>query len=197
MLIGDADQYGTLRPMTGTVLPVAPEQLVLPAGTGRPVTLGPSSLPDEAVICNCHNVTKGAICEHSTLPEVKKCTKAGTGCGSCLRSSASCFRSPRTRGCATASSTPAVSCTRSSAPSVPRRTRRCSTRTAGNRRGRGRLRGLQADGRFDHRLAGADGRRERLRPGRRAGSPAGHQRPLPGQPPAQRVVLDRAAHPRW
>ncbi|MCM2414243.1 MULTISPECIES: nitrite reductase large subunit NirB [unclassified Streptomyces] len=85
VLIGDADQYGTLRPMTGTVLPVAPEQLVLPAGAGGPVTLGPSALPDEAVICSCHNVTKGAICEHTTLPEVKKCTKAGTGCGSCVK----------------------------------------------------------------------------------------------------------------
>ncbi|TXS08847.1 nitrite reductase large subunit NirB [Streptomyces sp. wa22] len=85
VLVGDADQYGTLRPMTGTVLPVPPEQLVLPAGAGGPVTLGPSSLPDDAVICSCHNVTKGAICEHTTLPEVKKCTKAGTGCGSCVK----------------------------------------------------------------------------------------------------------------
>ncbi|MEU8704851.1 nitrite reductase large subunit NirB [Streptomyces sp. NPDC048565] len=86
VLVGDADQYGTLRPMTGTVLPVAPEQLVLPAGAGGgPVVLGPSALPDEAVICSCHNVTKGAICEHTTLPEVKKCTKAGTGCGSCVK----------------------------------------------------------------------------------------------------------------
>ncbi|WP_328721851.1 nitrite reductase large subunit NirB [Streptomyces sp. NBC_00247] len=85
VLVGDADQYGMLRPMTGTVLPVSPEQLVLPAGAGTPVVLGPSSLPDEAVICSCHNVTKGAICEHTTLPEVKKCTKAGTGCGSCVK----------------------------------------------------------------------------------------------------------------
>ncbi|MFF1922702.1 nitrite reductase large subunit NirB [Streptomyces sp. NPDC058221] len=85
VLIGDADQYGTLRPMTGTVLPVAPEQLVLPAGTGGPAVLGPSALPDDAVICSCHNVTKGAVCEHGTLPEVKKCTKAGTGCGSCVK----------------------------------------------------------------------------------------------------------------
>ncbi|MCX5396883.1 nitrite reductase large subunit NirB [Streptomyces sp. NBC_00102] len=85
VLVGDADQYGMLRPMTGTVLPVSPEQLVLPAGAGTPVALGPSSLPDEAVICSCHNVTKGAICEHTTMPEVKKCTKAGTGCGSCVK----------------------------------------------------------------------------------------------------------------
>ncbi|MEU7346939.1 nitrite reductase large subunit NirB [Streptomyces bacillaris] len=85
VLVGDADSYGTLRPMTGSVLPVAPEQLVLPAGAGGPVTLGPSSLPDDAVVCSCHNVTKGAICEHTTLPEVKKCTRAGTGCGSCVK----------------------------------------------------------------------------------------------------------------
>lgn len=83
--VGDAEQYGTLRPMTGTVLPVAPGQLVLPAGAGGPVALGPSALPDEAVICSCHKVTKGAIREHTTLPEVKKCTKAGTGCGSCVK----------------------------------------------------------------------------------------------------------------
>ncbi|POX39520.1 nitrite reductase (NAD(P)H) [Streptomyces sp. Ru73] len=91
VLVGDAEAYGTLRPLTGTVPPVAPEQLVLPAGAGAPVALGPSALPDEAVICNCHNVTKGtiraAVTEHScgTVPEVKKCTKAGTGCGSCVK----------------------------------------------------------------------------------------------------------------
>ncbi|MER7112410.1 nitrite reductase large subunit NirB [Streptomyces sp. NPDC000229] len=85
VLVGDAESYGMLRPMTGTKPPVAPEQLVLPAGAGAPVTLGPSALPDDAIICSCHNVTKGAICACSSLPEVKKCTKAGTGCGSCVK----------------------------------------------------------------------------------------------------------------
>lgn len=91
VLVGDAEAYGVLRPMTGSVPPVSPEQLVLPAGAGGPVALGPSSLPDSAVICSCHNVTKGsirgAVTEHSctTVPEVKKCTKAGTGCGSCVK----------------------------------------------------------------------------------------------------------------
>nr|AQT39180.1 NirB2 [Streptomyces sp.] len=91
VLVGDADSYGMLRPLTGSVPPIAPEQLVLPAGLGAPVALGPSSLPDDAVICSCHNVTKGtirgAVTEHSctTVPEVKKCTKAGTGCGSCVK----------------------------------------------------------------------------------------------------------------
>ncbi|SDM80191.1 nitrite reductase large subunit NirB [Streptomyces wuyuanensis] len=85
VLVGDADSYGMLRPLTGSVPPVPPEQLVLPAGAGAPAALGPSALPDEAVICSCHNVTKGEICAHTTLPEVKKCTKAGTGCGSCVK----------------------------------------------------------------------------------------------------------------
>ncbi|MBO1336890.1 nitrite reductase large subunit NirB [Streptomyces sp. VRA16 Mangrove soil] len=85
ILVGDAEAYGTLRALTGTVPPVAPESLVLPAGAGGPAQLGPDALPAEAVICSCHNVTKGEICEHTTLPEVKKCTKAGTGCGSCVK----------------------------------------------------------------------------------------------------------------
>ncbi|QIP86592.1 nitrite reductase large subunit [Streptomyces sp. Tu 2975] len=91
ILVGDADSYGTLRALTGSIPPVSPEQLVLPAGAGAPAALGPASLPDEAVICSCHNVTKGtirgAVTEHSctTVPEVKKCTKAGTGCGSCVK----------------------------------------------------------------------------------------------------------------
>nr|WSY55091.1 nitrite reductase large subunit NirB [Streptomyces sp. NBC_00886] len=91
ILVGDADAYGTLRAFTGSVPPVSPEQLVLPAGSGGAVQLGPSALPDAAVVCSCHNVTKGAIrsavTEHSctSVPEVKKCTKAGTGCGSCVK----------------------------------------------------------------------------------------------------------------
>ncbi|GGY24077.1 nitrite reductase large subunit [Streptomyces xanthochromogenes] len=85
VLVGDADAYGMLRPLTGHVPPVAPEQLVLPAGLGAPAALGPESLPDDAVICSCHNVTKGAISACSSLPEAKQRTKAGTECGSCVK----------------------------------------------------------------------------------------------------------------
>ncbi|MEV7995477.1 nitrite reductase large subunit NirB [Streptomyces sp. NPDC086077] len=91
VLVGDAEAYGTLRALTGSVPPVAPESLVLPAGSGGGAQLGPSALPDDAVICSCHNVTKGsvrgAVTDHRcvTVPEVKKCTKAGTGCGSCVK----------------------------------------------------------------------------------------------------------------
>jgi nitrite reductase (NADH) large subunit len=93
ILVGDAEAYAMLRPLagTGTPLPAPPEQLVLPAGAGAPVQLGAAALPDETVVCNCHNVTKGsiraAVTDHQcgTVPEVKKCTKAGTGCGSCVK----------------------------------------------------------------------------------------------------------------
>ncbi|MDH6227088.1 MULTISPECIES: nitrite reductase large subunit NirB [Streptomyces] len=92
ILVGDAEAYGTLRALTGSVPPVSPESLVLPAGAaGGGAQLGPSALPDEAIVCSCHNVTKGAIrgavTDHRcvTVPEVKKCTKAGTGCGSCVK----------------------------------------------------------------------------------------------------------------
>ncbi|MFJ1867774.1 nitrite reductase large subunit NirB [Streptomyces sp. NPDC088097] len=85
VLVGDADSYGLLRPLTGSVPPVSPEQLVLPAGLGAAAPLGPAALPDTAVICSCHNVTKKAVTACATLTEVKKCTKAGTGCGGCLK----------------------------------------------------------------------------------------------------------------
>ncbi|MFF9041700.1 nitrite reductase large subunit NirB [Streptomyces sp. NPDC014892] len=91
ILVGDADAYGTLKAFTGSVPPVSPESLVLPAGSGGGAQLGPTALPDDAIICSCHNVSKGAIrgavTDHqcTTVPEVKKCTKAGTGCGSCVK----------------------------------------------------------------------------------------------------------------
>lgn len=91
ILVGDADAYGTLKAFTGSVPPVSPESLVLPASAGAPAQLGPSALPDDAIICSCNNVRKGAIREAvtdhqcTTVPEVKKCTKAGTTCGSCVK----------------------------------------------------------------------------------------------------------------
>ncbi|MGW1713537.1 nitrite reductase large subunit NirB [Streptomyces sp. NPDC002156] len=91
ILVGDAEAYGTLKAFTGSVPPVSPESLVLPAGAGESVQLGPSALPDDAIICSCNNVRKGtirgAVTEHNctTVPEVKKCTKAGTTCGSCVK----------------------------------------------------------------------------------------------------------------
>jgi nitrite reductase (NADH) large subunit len=48
-----------------------------------------AALPDEAVICSCQAVPKGAILAAiadgaDSVPAVKGCTRAGTGCGSCV-----------------------------------------------------------------------------------------------------------------
>ncbi|MFF0384372.1 nitrite reductase large subunit NirB [Streptomyces sp. NPDC004286] len=90
VLVGDTEAYGLLRPLAlaGKPLTVPPEQLVLPATQGGSVT---PELPDDAVLCSCHHVTGGAVRTAvreqglTDVAEVKKCTRAGTGCGSCLK----------------------------------------------------------------------------------------------------------------
>jgi nitrite reductase (NADH) large subunit len=90
ILVGDASAYGTLRPMvaSGLALPENPEELILPAATGRAGVV--AGMPDEAVVCSCNNVTKAAICGAvetgacDTVACLKKCTKAGSTCGSCV-----------------------------------------------------------------------------------------------------------------
>ncbi len=92
ILVGDASAYATLRPLAGTdaPLPATPEQLLLPASAGAAPAIGPDALPDSATVCSCHNVSKGTI--NAAIREqgcadvgaLKACTKAGTGCGSCL-----------------------------------------------------------------------------------------------------------------
>lgn len=91
ILIGDADAYGNLLQMTlnQIELPEDPIQLILPAGSGAAPAFGPGALPDSAQICSCENVSKGDICSAieggaNTVPALKSCTKAGTGCGGCV-----------------------------------------------------------------------------------------------------------------
>lgn len=90
ILVGDATAYGVLRPMvaSGIALPENPEYLILPASRGG--TSG-VTLPDEAVVCSCNNVTKGEIVDHVARDEepcespscVTACSGAGSTCGSC------------------------------------------------------------------------------------------------------------------
>ncbi len=94
MLVGDAAAYGALAQICANrlVLPPHPEDLIMPAARegAAPAGLGVDSLPPAAMICSCHNVSKGAICEAITAQKlaavsaIKSCTKAGTGCGSCV-----------------------------------------------------------------------------------------------------------------
>ncbi|WP_330249940.1 nitrite reductase large subunit NirB [Nocardia sp. NBC_00565] len=85
ILVGDATAYSALRPLVGRPLPAEPAALISPAGA----ELGADSLPDDAQICSCNNVSKGAICGAIAdgacdVPGIKKCTSAGTSCGGCV-----------------------------------------------------------------------------------------------------------------
>ncbi|MFE9561110.1 nitrite reductase large subunit NirB [Streptomyces sp. NPDC006487] len=89
ILVGDAEAYGSLKPHAGRQLPAPPEAFILPSGDGA-VLPGADALPDDAVVCSCHNITKGRVREAvvaeslTDIGGIKKCTKAGTGCGGCI-----------------------------------------------------------------------------------------------------------------
>ena len=92
VLVGDADAYGTcLQTMlNGLPLPEYPEELILPQRPGgtAPAGSGISALPDDAQICSCNNVSKGAICAAvangcTTIGAIKTKTKAASSCGGC------------------------------------------------------------------------------------------------------------------
>lgn len=93
ILVGDADNYNMLLQTVNNklVLPPDPEDIILGSrGGGGNEGAGVMSLPEEALICSCEAVTKGTICSTvteencTTLDGIKKCTKAGTGCGGCV-----------------------------------------------------------------------------------------------------------------
>ena len=94
ILVGDASSYNNLLQLVQNqiTLPPHPEDLLLPPREGSSNTnaLGVDKLPDSAQICTCNNVSKGQICtiiqeqNLTDIVSVKKCTKAGTGCGGCV-----------------------------------------------------------------------------------------------------------------
>jgi nitrite reductase (NADH) large subunit len=94
ILIGDAEAYNMLfqKMLNKMILPLNPEDLILGSRGGSAETSGSGvgSLPDEALICSCEGITKAQICAAvsdegcETMESVKKCTRAGTGCGGCV-----------------------------------------------------------------------------------------------------------------
>ncbi|HSC89494.1 MAG TPA: nitrite reductase large subunit NirB [Polyangiaceae bacterium] len=89
ILVGDTAEYGTLLPFakSGDPLPVSPDDLLFGSRSGSSVQI---ELSDAAQVCSCNNVTKLDIVQAiaandgCSLDTVKKCTKAGTGCGGCM-----------------------------------------------------------------------------------------------------------------
>jgi len=92
ILIGDAEAYNMLLQTVNNkiALPPNPEDMILGARGGEQGEgAGVMNLPDGALICSCEAVSKGDICSAVNdgavgLDAIKKCTKAGTGCGGCV-----------------------------------------------------------------------------------------------------------------
>ncbi|WP_443939509.1 nitrite reductase large subunit NirB [Pedobacter sp. MW01-1-1] len=94
ILIGDAAAYNMLLQTATNNIPLTenPEELILGSrGRGEgSASGGIENLPDSALICSCEGITKGNICSAvtedgcETIDQLKKCTKAGTGCGGCV-----------------------------------------------------------------------------------------------------------------
>lgn len=92
ILIGDATAYHLLLQTVNNrlVLPPDPEDLILGNRGGAAEGGGVMNLPDEALICSCESVSKAMICQAvteqgiSSIEAMKKCTRAGTGCGGCI-----------------------------------------------------------------------------------------------------------------
>ena len=91
MLVGDAEEYGSLLQMVLNDIkpPSNPAELILPHASGEaPKGLGVAALPETAQICSCFNVTKGDLtgavaggCQD--MASLKEATSASTGCGGC------------------------------------------------------------------------------------------------------------------
>ena len=90
ILVGDtSDSHRYMEWLrTGADLTASRRHLLFPppaADAGQDV----AEMPDTATVCGCVGVTKGAIVQAihdqgvSTLSQLKECTRASTGCGSC------------------------------------------------------------------------------------------------------------------
>ncbi len=91
ILVGSADEYGTLLSMVQNDLPLPadPEHLIFPAAAaGAKPQIGVGGLPDTAQICSCNGVSKGDLCAAvtagaTTFGALKQRTKAASSCGGC------------------------------------------------------------------------------------------------------------------
>ncbi len=91
ILVGDAAQYNLFHQMVVNKmpLPLQPESLIFGHPNKSDDAGGIKNLPDAAQICSCENISKGELVFQitqngvSSINELKKNTKACTGCGGC------------------------------------------------------------------------------------------------------------------
>jgi nitrite reductase (NADH) large subunit len=92
ILIGDASQYNMLHQIVVNKMKLPDDPLTLIIdGSGKPAdeAMGVNGLPETAQICSCENISKGDIVNQviagnaTCVDDIKKSTKACTGCGGC------------------------------------------------------------------------------------------------------------------
>ncbi|TAN00981.1 MAG: nitrite reductase large subunit [Chitinophagaceae bacterium] len=93
ILVGDAQPYNMLLQTyrNGLALPHNLENILFEIGNKEGKNGGGiMELPGSALICSCENISKETICNAvvnqgvTDIEGMKKCTKAGTGCGGCI-----------------------------------------------------------------------------------------------------------------
>lgn len=93
ILVGDTRSYNMLLQTFLNELPLSPDPgnvLFQSENGSKDRSAGVMSLPDTALICSCESVTKLKICNAVAdqgvvdMEGMKRCTKAGTGCGGCI-----------------------------------------------------------------------------------------------------------------
>jgi nitrite reductase (NADH) large subunit len=89
ILLGDTSRGARLLQLfdRGAEVPASRAELLFPA-SGEPATPQVGDLPDDAQICNCNGVSKGAIVAAvqrgcRSMKSLCETTRAGMGCGSC------------------------------------------------------------------------------------------------------------------
>ena len=90
ILVGDTSDSHRYMDWLRTQADLTPRrcQLLFPAPT-EDAGLDVAEMPDNKVVCGCMGVTKGTLIEAihqkgvNTLAQLKECTRASTGCGSC------------------------------------------------------------------------------------------------------------------
>jgi nitrite reductase (NADH) large subunit len=88
-LLGDVSKVSFLTQAFDSGLPLPDERVSLMFDIGTPdVAIGVTELADDAQVCNCNGVSKGALVAcvangETSLTGVMAKTKAGKGCGSC------------------------------------------------------------------------------------------------------------------
>ena len=89
-LVWVADAYNKLLQMYKNKMEIKGSPLELIVQVSGKAADADFELPDDALICSCEGITKANICSAvtdsgcETFDAVKKCTKAGTGCGGCV-----------------------------------------------------------------------------------------------------------------